>query len=111
LKLRRFLSGLGPGMIMAATAIGTSHIILAPVAGARFGFDLLWLVLFAHLFKYPAFEFGARYAVATESSLIDGFQKLPGPKNWGVYIFLAVTVIQGLTILAGVMSVTASILS
>ncbi len=108
--IRRFLTGLGPGMIMAATAIGTSHIVLAPVAGARFGFDLLWLVLFAHLFKYPAFEFGARYAVATETSLIDGFGKLPGPKNWGLFVFLAVTVIQGLTILAGVMSVTASIL-
>ena len=58
---------------MAATAIGTSHIVLAPVAGARFGYDLLWLILFAHLFKYPAFEFGARYAVATETSLIEGF--------------------------------------
>ena len=110
MSLRRFLAGLGPGMIMAGTAIGTSHIVLAPVAGARFGFDLLWLVLFAHLFKYPAFEFGARYAVATGTSLIEGFQKLPGPKNWGLFVFLGVTVVQGLTILAGVMSVTASIL-
>jgi Mn2+/Fe2+ NRAMP family transporter len=97
-------------MILAATAIGTSHIVLAPMAGARFGFDLLWLVLFAHLFKYPAFEFGARYAVATETSLIDGFARLPGPRNWGLYVFLGVTIVQGLTILAGVMSVTASIL-
>jgi Mn2+/Fe2+ NRAMP family transporter len=105
-----FLRGLGPGMIMAATAIGTSHIVLAPVAGARFGFDLLWLVLFAHLFKYPAFEFGARYAVATETSLIAGYGRLPGPKSWGVWAFLGVTVVQGLTVLAGVMSVTASIL-
>lgn len=110
MRVRRFLAGLGPGMIMAATAIGTSHIVLAPVAGARFGFDLLWLVVLAHLFKYPAFEFGARYAVATETSLIEGFGKLPGPKNWGLFVFLGVTVIQGLTILAGVMSVTASIL-
>ncbi len=107
---RRFLTGLGPGMIMAATAIGTSHIVLAPVAGARFGHDLLWLILFTHLFKYPAFEFGARYAVATGESLIQGFQTLPGPKNWGLFVFLAITVIQGMTILAGVMSVTASIL-
>ena len=107
---RQFLGRLGPGMIMAATAIGTSHIVLAPVAGARFGYDLLWLILFAHLFKYPAFEFGARYAVATETSLIEGFQKVPGPKNWALFVFLAITVLQGLTILAGVMSVTASIL-
>jgi Mn2+/Fe2+ NRAMP family transporter len=107
---RRFVRGLGPGMIMAATAIGTSHIVLAPVAGARFGFDLLWLVLFTHLFKYPAFEFGARYAVATETSLIAGYGRLPGPPNWGLIVFLGVTIIQGLTVLAGVMSVTASIL-
>lgn len=110
LKPRGLLRAFGPGMIMAATAIGTSHIVLAPVAGARFGFELLWLVLFAHLFKYPAFEFGARYAVATETSLIDGFGRLPGPRHWGLYVFLGVTIVQGLTILAGVMSVTASIL-
>ena len=62
---------------MAATAIGTSHIILSPVAGARFGYALLWLVLFSHLFKYPAFEFGPRYAVATGTSLIRGYQQVP----------------------------------
>lgn len=110
MRAARLLAGLGPGMILAATAIGTSHIVLAPVAGARFGFDLLWLILFAHLFKYPAFEFGARYAVATGTSLIDGFGRLPGPRSWGLLVFLGVTVVQGLTILAGVMSVTASIL-
>lgn len=108
--LRRSLARLGPGMIMAATAIGTSHIVLAPVAGARFGFDLLWVILLAHVFKYPAFEFGARYAVATETSLIAGFQRIPGPKNWALFVFLGITVIQGLTILSAVMSVTASIL-
>jgi Mn2+/Fe2+ NRAMP family transporter len=95
---------------MAATAIGTSHIILSPVAGARFGYELIWLVLFSHFFKYPAFEFGPRYAVATGSSLIHGFQGVPGPKNWAVWTFLLTTVLQGLTILAGILSVTASIL-
>ncbi len=110
MSIRRSLGRLGPGMIMAATAIGTSHIVLAPVAGARFGFALLWIVLFTHVFKYPAFEFGARYAVATETSLIAGFQRIPGPKNWGLFVFLGITVIQGLTILSAVMSVTASIL-
>ena len=110
MNIRRSLGRLGPGMIMAATAIGTSHIVLAPVAGARFGFALLWIVLLTHVFKYPAFEFGARYAVATETSLIAGFQRIPGPKNWGLFVSLGITVIQGLTILSAVMSVTASIL-
>jgi Mn2+/Fe2+ NRAMP family transporter len=97
-------------MIVAATAIGTSHIVLSPVAGARFGYALIWLVLFSHLFKYPAFDFGPRFAIANRVSLIGGFQAVPGPKNWALWVFLATTTLQGLTIFAAVISVTASIL-
>ena len=93
---------------MAATAIGTSHLILSPVAGARFGYELLWLVLFSHLFKYPAFEFGPRFAIATGTSLIRGYQLVPGPRNWAVWAFLVTTILQGLTLLAGMLSVTAA---
>ncbi len=95
---------------MAATAIGASHVILSPVAGARFGYDLLWLVLFSHLFKYPAFEFGARFAVATGTSLIRGYERVPGPRNWALIAFLGITILQGLTILSGVIAVAASVL-
>lgn len=110
MPFQRILASLGPGMIVAATAIGTSHIILSPVAGARFGYDLIWLVLFSHLFKYPGFEFGPRFAIARGASLIRGFQEVPGPRNWALWVFLATTILQGLTILAAVLSVTASIL-
>lgn len=109
-SLKRIAASLGPGMIVAATAIGTSHIILSPVAGARFGYALIWLVLFSHLFKYPAFDFGPRFAIANRVSLIQGFQDVPGPKNWALWVFLATTTLQGLTIFAAVISVTASIL-
>lgn len=108
--IRTFLANLGPGIVMAATAIGASHVILSPVAGARFGYELLWLVLFAHFFKYPAFQFGARFAIATGTSLIRGYHDVPGPRNWALFVFLATTTLQGLTILSGVLSVTASVL-
>ena len=71
---------LGPGILLAATSIGASHLVHAPRAGALFGFDLLWLVLAAHLFKYPAFEFGPRYAAATGEHLLDGYARVPGPR-------------------------------
>ena len=109
-SLKRIEASLGPGMIVAATAIGTSHIILSPVAGARFGYALIWLVVFSHLFKYPTFDFGPRFAIANRVSLIQGFQDVPGPKNWALWVFLATTTLQGLTIFAAVISVTASIL-
>jgi Mn2+/Fe2+ NRAMP family transporter len=94
---------------MAATAIGASHLVLAPTAGASFGYVLLWVLLLSHLFKYPGFEFGPRFAVATGRSLLDGYRRVPGPRNWALWIFLAGTVVQGVTVLAGVLGVAASV--
>ncbi|MDX1660193.1 MAG: Nramp family divalent metal transporter [Gemmatimonadota bacterium] len=101
---------LGPGLVMAATAIGASHLVLAPTAGAGFGYALLWLVPLTHLFKYPAFDFGPRYAVATGTSLLDGYARVPGPRGWALWVFLAGTVVQGFTVLAGVLGVSAVVL-
>ncbi len=45
-------------------------------AGADFGFGLLWVLLIATILKYPFFQFGSRYAVATGETLLDGYKKL-----------------------------------
>lgn len=100
---------LGPGLVMAATAIGASHLVLAPTAGASFGYALLWVVLLSHLFKYPAFEFGPRYAVAADESLLDGYREVPGPRGWALWVFLAGTVVQGVSVLAGVLGVASAV--
>ena len=100
---------LGPGLVVAATAIGASHLVLAPTAGAAFGYALLWVIPLSHLFKYPAFEFGPRWAVATDTSLLAGYARVPGPPKWALWTFLAGTVIQGITVLAGVLGVAAAV--
>jgi Mn2+/Fe2+ NRAMP family transporter len=105
----RFFRQLGPGIVVAATAIGASHIVMSPVAGAQFGFDLLWVVLFAHLLKYYAFEFAPRFAMARRESLLEGYARVPGPTNWPLYLFLLGTVLQGVAVLAGVISVAAAV--
>jgi len=102
---------LGPGVLLAATSIGASHLVLSPQAGALFGYQLLWLVLAAHLFKYPAFEFGPRYAAATGASLLAGYAKVPGPRNWTLYVFLCSTVLQGVGVLAGVVNISGCVLA
>lgn len=101
---------LGPGILLAATSIGASHLVLSPQAGALFGFDLLWLVLLAHLVKYPAFEAGPRFAAATGQSLLAGYARMPGPKGWALWMFLGSTVLQGIGVLAGVVSVSGAVL-
>jgi Mn2+/Fe2+ NRAMP family transporter len=101
---------LGPGFLLAATSVGASHLVLSPQAGALFGFQLLWLVLASHLFKYPAFEFGPRYATACRKSILCGYAKVPGPKNWALILFLVSTVLQGIGVLAGVVNVSGCVL-
>jgi len=108
---KSFWHRLGPGILLAATSIGASHLVLSPQAGALFGYQLLWLILASHLFKYPAFEFGPRYAAATGKSLLAGYLRVPGPRGWALYLFLLSTVLQGIGVLAGVVNVSGCVLS
>ncbi|WP_299048651.1 divalent metal cation transporter [uncultured Polaribacter sp.] len=73
---KSFLQSLGPGLLFAGAAIGVSHLVQSTRAGAEFGFGLIWALLLVHLFKYPFFQFGPRYAAATGETLLDGYQKL-----------------------------------
>jgi Mn2+/Fe2+ NRAMP family transporter len=97
--------------LLAATAIGASHLVMAPQAGALFGVTLLWLVPLSHLIKYPAFEFGPRYAAATGESLLSGYARVPGPRRWALWVFLVSTVLQGAGVLAGVVAIAAAVLA
>ncbi|WNH13284.1 Nramp family divalent metal transporter [Thalassobellus suaedae] len=70
------LKNLGPGLLFAGAAIGVSHLVQSTRAGADFGMGLLWALILVNIFKYPFFQFGARYAAATGESLLDGYNKL-----------------------------------
>lgn len=69
----RFLKAMGPGLLMAAAAIGASHLVASTRAGAEFGWQLAWVILAVNLIKYPFFAAGARYTVATGESLLQGY--------------------------------------
>jgi Mn2+/Fe2+ NRAMP family transporter len=67
---------IGPGLLFAGAAIGVSHLVQSTRAGADFGFGLIWALLLVNIFKYPFFQFGPRYAMATGETLLDGYKKL-----------------------------------
>lgn len=77
---------LGPGLLMAAAAIGVSHLVQSTRAGATYGFAMVWAVVLANIFKYPFLEYGPRYAIATGESMIEGYKRL-GSWAIGIYIF------------------------
>ena len=98
---------LGPGILFASTAIGVSHLVQSTRAGARYGFGLLFFIVIANLFKYPFFEFGSRFANATETSIIDGYKKLG---VWVLWSYLIITLISMFFITSAVGAVTSGFL-
>lgn len=102
------LKKLGPGLLFAGAAIGVSHLVQSTRAGADFGWGLLWALLLSNLFKYPFFQFGSRYALATHKSLLDGYAQLGKSYLW-VYFFLSLGTM--FTIQTAVTIVTASLAS
>lgn len=97
---------LGPGLLFAGAAIGVSHLVQSTRAGADFGLGLLWALLLVHVFKYPFFQFGPRYAAATGESLLEGYYKLGKPILVAYFILNIVTIF---TIQAAVTIVTAGL--
>ena len=75
-KVNDFLKKLGPGLLFAGAAIGVSHLVQSTKAGADFGLGLIWALIIANVFKYPFFQYGPRYAMATGESLLDGYYKV-----------------------------------
>jgi Mn2+/Fe2+ NRAMP family transporter len=89
MRIKNFFKILGPGLLYAGAAVGVSHLVQSTRAGAMFNFDLVWILIIANLLKYPFFEFGPRYAIATGNNLVDGYNKIG---KWAVILFALVTV-------------------
>lgn len=89
---------------MAGAAIGVSHIVQSTRAGATYGMGMVLLVIVVNLLKYPFFEAGHRYTVATGESLLHGYRRL-GPVF--LYLFLALNAFTAVISIAGTTFVTA----
>lgn len=102
--MKRFFQLLGPGLLYAGAAIGVSHLVQSTRAGAEFGFDLMWILLAANLLKFPFFEVGSRYVLATNQNLIHAYKK---EGSWVLWLFLALTIITMFPTVAALVIVTA----
>ncbi|WP_422350240.1 NRAMP family divalent metal transporter [Flagellimonas sp.] len=106
-KIRVLLKNLGPGLLFASMAIGTSHLVLSTKAGAQYGWIMIVPIVLANVLKYPFFEFGIRYTSVTDQSLIQGYLNMGRKYLW---IYALVTVVSTFTILAALYVVTAGLL-
>ncbi len=106
-KIGHYLKVLGPGLLFAGAAVGTSHLYWSTRAGAEYGFAFFWAILLILLFKYPFFEFGTRYTAAKGETLLSGYKRMG---RWVLWAYIIITPITMFTIQAAVTSLTANLL-
>lgn len=106
--MKKFLKILGPGLLYAGAAVGVSHLVQATKAGAMFNYDLIWVLILANVLKYPFFEYGPRYALATKTSIIDGYNSVG---KWAVALYGAITLFSMFILQAGVTVVTVGLIA
>jgi len=75
-KFKDMSKNFGPGLLMAATGIGVSHIVQSVQAGAKYGYILIAAIIFIHIVKYPFFLTSSKYVSHTKKSLLDGYYEM-----------------------------------
>jgi Mn2+/Fe2+ NRAMP family transporter len=82
---------IGPGLIVAATGIGSGDIVSTTVGGATYGTVLLWAVLVGAFFKFVLTEGIARWQLATRLTAVEGWSLHMPPWvkiYFGIYLTL-----------------------
>jgi manganese transport protein len=88
------LRQIGPGLVLAASIVGTGELINTTSLGAKAGFALLWLILLSCVIKvFVQVELG-RYAITHGKTTLAAFNTLPGPRlgaSWICWLWLFMT--------------------
>jgi Mn2+/Fe2+ NRAMP family transporter len=99
-----FLKLAGPGLIVAATGIGSGDVVSATVGGARYGVVLLWAIAVGAFFKFVLSEGIARWQLATGLTALEGWAThLPA---WVKYYFAAYLLLWTVAVSAALTNAT-----
>ncbi|GHC26459.1 manganese transporter [Kushneria pakistanensis] len=82
------LRALGPGAMVAACILGPGSITTLSVAGAEYGFSLLWAVMAASVVAFCFQRPVIRFTLATGMSAMEGIRQRMGRK-WAITLYAA----------------------
>jgi Mn2+/Fe2+ NRAMP family transporter len=103
---------IGPGMVLAASIVGSGELIATTTLGAQVGFAALWIILVSCAIKPVVQGELGRYTVATGHTGLEGFNHVPGPRlgvSWLVWAW-ALTVTLTLLQVGGMYGGVAQVL-
>jgi manganese transport protein len=106
------LRRIGPGMVLAASIVGSGELIATTTLGAQVGFAALWIVLVSCAIKPVVQAELGRYTIASGRTGLEGFNLVPGPRaaaGWLVWAW-ALTVTLTLLQIGGMYGGVAQVL-
>jgi Mn2+/Fe2+ NRAMP family transporter len=77
---------IGPGLLLAATGVGSGDLATASIAGGLLGTAVLWAVVIGAFLKFVVTEGLARWQLATGETLLEGARRRLGPL--AIWLFL-----------------------
>lgn len=95
------LRRIGPGMILAASIVGSGELIATTTLGAQAGYTALWVVFLSCLLKPVVQAELGRYTIASGETGLEGLNRVQGPRlfgaNWLVWawaLMVLITLLQ-----------------
>jgi Mn2+/Fe2+ NRAMP family transporter len=102
------LTLVGPGLVWAGEYIGSGEVILCTRLGSIMGVTILWVPMIAIFLKYWIGLCGARYTVCVGEGMMDMFSRMPGPRNWAIWVVLVGQFSAGAVSIGGLASASAA---
>ncbi len=103
------LSWLGAAVLWALSSVGAGVIFYSPRVAARYGYTLLWAIVVVIFFTWLITREIGRYTIVTGKTIMEGYQKIPGPHNWPVWIFFLTHLVDISLFSAGQAALAASL--
>jgi Mn2+/Fe2+ NRAMP family transporter len=85
---------IGPGLVLAASIVGSGELIATTTLGAQVGYAALWVILVSCIVKPVIQAEMGRYTIATGETALEAMDHVPGPRfrvGWVVWAW-AITV-------------------
>ncbi len=91
------LKNIGPGALIAAAFIGPGTVTACTVAGAQFGYALLWALVFATLATIALQEMAARLGIITQKGLGEVLSETLSQSalKWPLFIIIGLALFVG----------------
>ena len=99
------LAWMGPMLMLLGEAIGSGEILTEPVAGARYGGALLWVILFTVVTKAFWNEAIGRVALATGQNFLEACSGMGPPTSWVPWLWLAVNALKDFLLRGGIVAI------